>query len=81
MEEEIALLNRGGDGFRAFEDDDLREALGEQGIGAVFEIARPEADLGVVAAGQDAASGTLAAPPIQVILNWFEELKARVPAK
>jgi len=36
--------------------------------------------LGVVAAGQ-IASGTPAAPQIQVVLNWFEELKARVPTK
>ena len=38
--------------------------------------------LGVVAAGQAAtASGAAAAPQIQVVLNWFEELKARVPTK
>jgi hypothetical protein len=36
--------------------------------------------LGVVTAGQT-ASGTSAAPQIQVVLNWFEELKARVPTK
>ena len=34
--------------------------------------------LGVVAAGQSAAP---AAPQIRVVLNWFEELKARVPTK
>jgi hypothetical protein len=34
--------------------------------------------LGVVAAGAAAASG---APQIQVVLNWLEELKARVPTK
>ena len=37
--------------------------------------------LGVVAAGQNTASGAPAAPQIQVVLNWFEELKARVPTK
>jgi hypothetical protein len=37
--------------------------------------------LGVVAAGQNTASGAAAAPQIQVVLNWFEELKARVPTK
>jgi len=37
--------------------------------------------LGVVAAGQSTASGAAAAPQIQVVLNWFEELKARVPTK
>jgi serine/threonine-protein kinase len=36
--------------------------------------------LGVVAAGQT-ASGAPAVPQIQVVLNWFEELKARVPTK
>ena len=36
--------------------------------------------LGVVAAGQT-TSGAPAAPQIQVVLNWFEELKARVPTK
>jgi Tol biopolymer transport system component len=34
--------------------------------------------LGVVAAGQSSTSG---APQIQVVLNWLEELKARVPTK
>jgi Tol biopolymer transport system component len=37
--------------------------------------------LGVVPAGQTTASGAPAAPQIQVVLNWFEELKARVPTK
>jgi eukaryotic-like serine/threonine-protein kinase len=37
--------------------------------------------LGVVAAGQNAAAGAPAAPQIQVVLNWTEELKARVPTK
>jgi Tol biopolymer transport system component len=37
--------------------------------------------LGVVLAGQSSTSGAPAAPQIQVVLNWFEELKARVPAK
>jgi eukaryotic-like serine/threonine-protein kinase len=37
--------------------------------------------LGVVVAGSTAASGASAAPQIQVVLNWFEELKARVPTK
>ncbi|MEO8680790.1 MAG: protein kinase [Vicinamibacterales bacterium] len=36
--------------------------------------------IGVVAAGQTASGGP-AAPQIQVVLNWFEELKARVPTK
>ena len=33
-----------------------------------------------IAAGQS-VSGRPAAPQIQVVLNWFEELKARVPLK
>ena len=37
--------------------------------------------LGVVTAGQSTTSGAPAAPQIQVVLNWFEELKARVPTK
>ena len=37
--------------------------------------------LGVVTAGQNAVGGAPAAPQIQVVLNWFEELKARVPTK
>ena len=36
--------------------------------------------LGVIAAGQTASGGP-AAPQIQVVLNWFEELKARVPTR
>ena len=36
--------------------------------------------LGVVPAGQNTASGAPAAPQIQVVLNWFEELKTKVPA-
>ena len=37
--------------------------------------------LGVVAAGQSSTSGAPTAPQIRVVLNWFEELKARVPTK
>jgi serine/threonine-protein kinase len=36
--------------------------------------------LGVVTAGQTASAAS-AAPQIQVVLNWFEELKAKVPTK
>jgi hypothetical protein len=36
--------------------------------------------VGLVVAGQT-ASGAAAAPQIRVVLNWFEELKARVPVK
>jgi hypothetical protein len=37
--------------------------------------------LGVVAAGSAAASGAAAAPQMQVVLNWFEKMNARVPTK
>ena len=37
--------------------------------------------LGVVTAGQSAAAGASASGQIQVVLNWTEELKARVPTK
>ena len=37
--------------------------------------------LGVVADELAGANGLAAAPQIQVVLNWFEELKARVPGK
>jgi len=37
--------------------------------------------VGVVPAGQNAAAGAFATPQIQVVLNWFEELEARVPTK
>jgi Tol biopolymer transport system component len=37
--------------------------------------------LGVVAAGQSTASGAPAAPQIQVVLNWTEELKRLVPSR
>jgi serine/threonine-protein kinase len=36
--------------------------------------------LAVVAAGQNSTTGAPSAPQIQVVLNWFEELKTRVPA-
>ena len=37
--------------------------------------------LGVVPAGQTASGASAAPQMIQVVLNWFEELKARVPTK
>jgi hypothetical protein len=37
--------------------------------------------IGVVAAGQNTTSATAAALQIQVVLNWFEELRQRVPTK
>ncbi len=37
--------------------------------------------IGVVSAGQAQASGTSSAPQIQVVLNWFEDVKQRAPGK
>ena len=37
--------------------------------------------IGIVAAGRNTPSGALAAPQIQVVLNWSEELKQRVPTR
>jgi hypothetical protein len=45
-----------------------------------FDITRDGKFLGLVAPGQG-ASGTPAAQEIHVVVNWFEELKARVPTK
>ena len=35
--------------------------------------------IGLVDASEQTQSGTAAASEIRVVLNWFEELKARVP--
>jgi hypothetical protein len=37
--------------------------------------------LGLVDASERTQSGNPDAPEFRVVLNWFEELKARVPAK
>jgi hypothetical protein len=37
--------------------------------------------IGVVPASEPESSGAPATPQFRVVLNWFEELKARVPAK
>jgi len=50
------------------------------GFERMNDITRDGKFLGVVAAGQNASSAA-SAPQIQVVLNWFEELKARVPTK
>ena len=53
-----------------------------QGLERNYDITRDgKRFLGVVAAGQNTTAGAPAAPQIQVVLNWFEELKARVPTK
>jgi hypothetical protein len=39
----------------------------------------PTSFLGVDAARQSTATGALVAPQMPVVMNWFEELKARVP--
>lgn len=45
MEKEIALLNSRGDLCRTFKDNNIREALREERVGAIAEIAGPKADL------------------------------------
>src|SRR5262245_32086206 len=37
--------------------------------------------LSTIPVGDDSVSGTLAAPQIRVVLNWFSELQERVPVK
>jgi hypothetical protein len=37
--------------------------------------------VGVVAFGQTAPGSAPNVPQIEVVLNWFDELKARVPSK
>jgi len=37
--------------------------------------------LSTIPVGDDSVSGTLAAPQIRVVFNWFEELRQRVPAR
>ena len=46
-----------------------------------FDMAPDGAIIGVVDSGQTAFTGALATARVEVVLNWFEELKARVPAK
>jgi hypothetical protein len=61
--------------------------LGNAGPSVVrnYDIAPDGRTINVVAAGQasgqTASSGALAAPQIQVVLNWTEELKRLVPVK
>ena len=45
-----------------------------------FDITPSGKFVGLAPVGQG-DSGATAAPVIQVVLNWFEELKARLPAK
>ena len=57
-------------------------APGRQGFERNYDITLDgKRFLGVVAAGQSSTSGAPTAPQIEVVLNWFEELKARVPTK
>jgi hypothetical protein len=46
-----------------------------------FDIAPDGAIIGVVESGEAAFTGALATARIEVVLNWFEELKVRVPAQ
>jgi dipeptidyl aminopeptidase/acylaminoacyl peptidase len=58
--------------------------LTSSGIGASsprrYDMTPDGRILGIVSSTQT-PSGVVAAPEIQVVLNWFEELKARVPTK
>jgi hypothetical protein len=45
-----------------------------------YDVAPDGSIIGTVDAEQDAA-GAATAPQIVVVLNWFEELKSRVPTK
>ena len=60
------------------------EVTAQIGVGGMGEVYRARdtkhAIVGVVDSAQTPA-GALAAARIEVVLNWFEELKARVPAK
>jgi serine/threonine-protein kinase len=59
-----------------------KSGLGEGGPAARrnFDITPDGKIVGVIIAGQT-RSGAPAAQQIHVVLNWFEELKARIPAK
>lgn len=44
-----------------------------------YEITRDRKFVGLVVATEQVPSGTLATPEIRIVLNWFEELKQRIP--
>jgi eukaryotic-like serine/threonine-protein kinase len=54
--------------------------LGPPNSPTLYDIAPNGKFVGLITAGQT-DSGTATAPQIQVVLNWFEELKARVPTQ
>jgi len=51
-----------------------------RGLQRNYDVTPDGRILGVVAAGQTQPAGSTP-PQIQVVLNWFEELKQRVPVK
>ena len=54
--------------------------LGARGSQRNYDLAPDGKQIfGTVDASTEAQSGSVAAPTIQVVLNWFEELKQRVP--
>jgi Tol biopolymer transport system component len=54
--------------------------LGPPNSPTLYDVAPDGKFVGVIAAGQ-AESDAATAPRIQMVLNWFEELKARVPTR
>ncbi len=56
------------------------EVSGGLNVPRRFDIGPDGAIIGVVESGQT-PSAALAAARIEIVLNWFEELKARVPTK
>jgi Tol biopolymer transport system component len=66
---------------RAFDDPYRLDTGGAQGGMANYDISPDGRRFVMVEEVRASNSGAPAAPQIQVVLNWFEELKARVPAK
>jgi hypothetical protein len=66
---------------RVFDDPYRLDTGGAQGGVANYDISPDGRRFVMVEEPRASNSGAPAAPQIQVVLNWFEELKARVPTK